>query len=315
MKTQTAYYGIDVSKTTLHLATPEKFLREIPNTLAGHRSLANILEKCRDIMIVVEASGVYERKLCEFLQDQGVSVHVAQPGCVRHFAKSLQVLAKTDRIDAQMIARFGSATRPRPTSPLSKNVRKLRDLSDRRAQIVEDRVRESNRLEMATDPWITKQIRTNIKRLEKQEKQIEDHIQELRQQDQELNQKAETMMKLKGVGDKTANILLAHLPELGSLTRQQIAALAGLAPYSRESGQWKGKRTIYGGRAAIRKAMFLAARVAKRWCPVISAYFQSLKAKGKPYKVAIIACARKLLTRINTLLKNVEKKQNGTATT
>ena len=315
MKTPITYYGIDVSKTTLHLATSEKFLIELPNTPSGHRRLGGYLEKCGDPMVVVEASGGYERKLCEFLQDQEISVHVAQPGCVRHFAKSLKVLAKTDRIDACVIARFGLATQPLPTPKTAPNVRQLRELSDRRAQVVEDRVRESNRLHMVTDKWIAKQIQANIRRLEKQEKQIEEKIQKLRQDDKELKRKAETMMQLKGVGDKTANILLAHLPELGTLTRQQIAALAGLAPYTRESGQWKGKRTIYGGRSPIRKAMFLAARVAKRWCPIISAYFEKLKANGKPFKVAIIACARKMLIRINTLLKILDTKQNGNATT
>lgn len=316
MKTQPTYYGIDVSKTTLHLANPEKFLNELPNTLAGHRKLAGYLKQSGDVMVVVEASGGYERRLCEFLQDQEIGIHVAQPGCVRHFARSLKVLAKTDRIDARVIARFGLATRPGPTRKTPENARKLRELCDRREQIVEDRVRESNRLEMVTDPWIAKQIRSNTRRLQKQEKQIEDQIQELRQQDQDLKRKARAMMQLKGVGDKTANILLAHLPELGSLTRQQIAAMAGLAPYSRESGKWKGKRSIHGGRPAVRKAMFLAARVATRWCPVIGPYYNSLRANGKPYKVAIIACARKILSRINTLLKPVQNKtQNGAAIT
>lgn len=316
MKTQIAYYGIDISKTTLHLGSPEKFLAEFPNTPAGHKKLARYLKKCCATMVVLEASGGYERRLCEFLQSQLIDIYVAQPGCVRHFAKSIKVLAKTDRIDAQVIARFGQATRPSPTPPTPENVRHLRELSDRRGQVVEDRVRESNRLELVTNRGIAKQIRANITRLQKQEEQLEEQIEQLRNQDEELKQKSKVMMQLKGVGEKTANVLLAHLPELGQLTRQQIAALAGLAPYTRESGAWKGKRTIYGGRSAVRKAMFLAARVASRWCPVISDYFQKLKQNGKPYKVAIIACARKMLTRINTLLKTFEKTtQNGTATT
>jgi len=316
MKTQLAYYGIDISKTTLHLGSPEKFLAEFPNTTAGHKKLARYLKKCGATMVVLEASGGYERRLCEFLQNQEFNVCVAQPGCVRHFAKSIKVLAKTDQIDARVIARFGQATRPAATPQTPKNVRHLRELSDRRAQVVEDRVRESNRLELVTHRGIAKQVRANITRLQKQEKQLEEQIKQLRNQDEELKQKSQVMMQLKGVGTKTANVLLAHLPELGHLTRQQIAALAGLAPYTRESGAWKGKRTIYGGRSAIRKAMYLAARVASRWCPVIREYYRKLKENGKPYKVAIVACARKMLTRINTLLKPLAKvTQNGTATT
>ena len=312
MKTLRGYIGIDVSKTTLHVGNPEKFLAEFPNTATGRQRLTRYVKKIDPLLVVLEASGGHERRICEAIQEEGIGVHVAQPGCVRHFAKSIKVLAKTDQIDACVIARFGQATHPSPTAKIPENIRHLRELSDRRDQVVEDRVRESNRLELVTHPHIVHQIQVHITQLRQLEKELETQIETLRLEDKELKQKSETMMQLKGVGKKTAYALLAHLPELGTLTREQIAALAGLAPYARDSGNWKGKRTIYGGRAVIRKAMYLAARVASRWCSVIGEYYRRLREKGKPYKVAIIACARKMLTRINTLLKQQDNPvQNG----
>ena len=306
MKTQSVYNGIDVSKKTLHLGSPEKFLGEFANTPKGHQQLLRKLKTNKPTLILLEASGGYERNIVEFLQDQGLAVHVAQPGCVRHFAKSIKVLAKTDRIDASVIARFGQATKPNPTPQTPQNLRNLRALNDRREQVVEDRVREANRLELATHPAVVKQIQESIDRLENLEQELDQQIQTLCSQDVQLHQKSQAMMKLKGVGPKTANVLLAHLPELGKVSRQQIASLAGLAPHPRESGTWKGKRKIYGGRSAVRKALFLAARVASRWCPVIKKFYQRLKENGKAYKLAIIACARKMLAKLNSQIRQLE---------
>lgn len=257
-------------------------------------------------MVVMEASGGYERTAADAIQDHSIPLHVAQPGCVRHFAKSIKVLAKTDRIDAQVIARFGAATQPRETPKTPANIRKFRALTDRREQIVEDRVRETNRLETCTDDDVVKQIQHNIVQLQRMEKELNDEINRLRKEDQQLSRRAEAMMQQKGVGPQTANTLLAHLPELGTVDRQQVAALAGIAPHARESGNWQGKRAIYGGRAKVRKAMFMAARTAARWCPIISLFYQRLREKGKPFKVAIIACARKMLIRLNTIIKNIK---------
>jgi len=178
-------------------------------------------------------------------------------------------------------------------------------LRDRREQIVQDRVREQNRLETCPDPDMAKQIRQSIRRLQNQEKKLDKQIEQHLKEDPQLSAKADTMTAVKGVGDKTAATLLAHLPELGHVGRQQIAALAGLAPHPRDSGQWKGKRRIFGGRAAVRKALYMAAKSAARFCPVIRLFYQRLRDAGKPYKVALIACARKILIRLNTLIRTL----------
>jgi len=310
MKTQTSYLGIDVSKRTLHLANVEKLIGEFENGPTGYQKIIKIVKASDYVHIVLEASGGYERAACEAFQAAGLTVVVAQPGCVRHFAKSIKVLAKTDAIDAKVIARFGQATKPSPTPPTPENIKKLRALTDRRTQVVEDRVRESNRLELCVEKTIVKQINASIKRLLKIEKELDLAIKALLEEDTEFCRKASVLMQQKGVGEKTACALLSHLPELGSLTRQQVAALAGLAPHARESGSWKGKRSIYGGRAAVRKAMYMAARVAMRWCPVISLFYKRLRENGKPFKVAIIACARKMITRLNTQIKHLNKNEN-----
>jgi len=315
MKTNTLYLGIDVSKATLHLASPGKFLKVFNNNPEGHRLLIAYIRKLKPKGVVLEASGGYERMASEAMQDAGIPVTIAQPACVRYFAKSIKVLAKTDKIDAKVIARFGVATQPEPTPKTPENARKVRVLCDRRQQIVEDRVRETNRLEACADIAIAKAIRASIDHLEQTEQALDVQIKELIEADSLLKQKAEVMMQLKGVGPKTAIALLAHFHELGSLTRQQIAALAGLAPHPQESGKWNGKRRIYGGRATARKAMYMAAKSAARWCPVISVFYNRLREKGKPYNVALIACARKMLIRLNTLLKQMNQENhdpNGT---
>lgn len=304
MKTQTVYLGIDVSKKTLHLGSPEKFIKPFQNSLQGIDSLIKHLVKLRPTLVAMEASGGYERTACDALQDAGIPVCVLQPSCVRHFAKSIKILAKTDNIDSCVIARFAEATKPAPTPKTPENIRKFRALNDRRQQLVEDRVRENNRLETCTDPEVSGSIQANIKHIEQLIDETQLAIEKLRQSDDQLNAKSQIMMQQKGIGPQVANTLLAHLPELGTMQRQQVAAIAGLAPHANESGSWTGKRRIYGGRAQIRKALYMAARSAARWCPVISQFYNRLRENGKPFKVAIIACARKLLIRLNTLLKN-----------
>ena len=171
-------------------------------------------------------------------------------------------------------------------------------------------------METCSDAEIIEQLRESIARLQQAEKELNEQIDALRQSDPVLQSKSKVMTEQKGIGEQTANILLAQLPELGSLTRHQVAALAGLAPHAQESGSWKGKRRIYGGRAEVRKAMYMAAKSAARWCPVISVFYQRLRQSGKAYNVAIIACARKMLIRLNTLLKDlVESTPTGASAT
>jgi transposase len=304
MKAHASYLGIDTGKKDLHLGDTARCLQRFDNTAAGRRELVKRLRDMRPKLIAIEASGGYERPVVEALQDAGLPVAVVQPGCVRHFARSGKVLAKTDPIDAVVIARFAEAHRPEPTGKTPESVRKIRALRDRREQIVEDRVREQNRLETCPDRDMAKHIRRNIRRLTTQQQQLDQQIEQLIKDDEQLNAKAKVMTAVKGVGDKTASTLLAHMPELGTMGRQPIAALAGLAPHPQESGRWKGKRRIYGGRAPVRKALYMAAKSAAQHCPVLSVFYQRLRAAGKPYNVALIACARKILIHLNTLMAN-----------
>jgi len=306
MKINSVYLGIDVSKRALHLATPKKFIREFDNNNTGRCELLKRIQSLAPTSVVLEASGGYERRIVELLQEHGISVSVVQPGCVRYYAKSLKVLAKTDTLDARVIARYAQAVQPAPTAKTPLNVRKIRALRDRRDQVVEDRVREENRLEACDDDEIAQEIQTQIEQLRATEKQLQQRILDLLKTDPTFQAKAKVMTGVVGVAEKTAATLLAHFPELGTLTRGKVAALAGVAPHANESGTYTGKRRIYGGRAAIRKAMYMAARTAVHYCPVMKEFYERLKERGKPFKVAIIACARKMLIRLNTLLAQLQ---------
>lgn len=318
-----SYLGIDVSKRSLDLAGEDQHLGAFDNTPQGRRRLiGRIAQATADptdsVLVAVEATGGYERAIVEDLGKAGLVVAVVQPACVRHFAKSLKLHAKTDAVDARLLARFAAATRPRAVQKQDPQALRLRALRDRREQIVEDRVREQNRLEACADPRIAAEIRRSIRRLSKQEHQLDQQIDQCLQSDG-LKPRAEQLQRNKGVGSQVAATLLAHLPELGRTNRQQIAALAGLAPYACESGQYKGKRRIYGGRAAVRTALYMAALSAARWDPALRTFYQRLLAAGKLKKVAHIAVARKLLVRLNTqiatLLNQTQSHPAGTTTT
>ena len=302
----TVYLGIDVAKKDFCVANSQKALRVLANTNEGFRLLIELLQKYEQPHVILEASGGYERVLTDAIHDAGITVSVVQPGCVRHFAKSLKVLAKTDAIDATVIARFGEATSPKPSEKTPPATRRLRALSDRRTQLVEDRTREKNRLGCCPDRLIATEIKRRIKQLSGLIEKLDQQVQELIAEEADLAAKANTLQTATGVGTQTASILLAHLPELGTLTRQATAAIAGLAPHPQESGSWTGKRRIYGGRKIVRKALYMAAKSAARHCPHLAPFFQKLREKNKAYNVALIAVARKLLIRLNTLLKNLK---------
>lgn len=303
----TAYLGIDVAKKDFVLATSQKSIRVLANTNEGFQTLIELLAKYDQPHVVLEASGGYERVLTDALHDAGITVSVVQPGCVRHFAKSLKVLAKTDAIDATVIARFGEATHPAPSEKTPPATRRLRALADRRTQLVEDRVREKNRLETCPDKLITTEINRHIKQLTTLIKKLDEQVKNLIAEEADLAAKSTALQTATGVGTQTAAVLLAHFPELGTLNRHATAALAGLAPHPQESGAWTGKRRIYGGRAVVRKALYMAAKSAARHCPHLAPFYKRLREEGKKaYNVAIIAVARKLLIRLNTLLKSLK---------
>ncbi len=300
--TAAMYIGIDVAKATLEIGSTEKHLFQVPNTGEGHRKLIDRLRGFSIASIVIESTGIYGRKCLGALLEAGLPVALVQPGRVRHFAQSLGIRAKTDAIDAVAIARFGEAVKPRLHQAPTTAQQQLRAWSDRRSQVVEDRVREQNRLEACDDPMVAKDLRASIRRLEAAEKALDRRIAQAITADQALQAKSLVVRSEAGIGPQTAAVLLSQLPELGLVNRQQISALAGLAPYDQSSGHWQGRRAIYGGRASVRRALYMAALTAVRWNENLKAMYQRLIGRGKDKKLALIACARKLLVRLNSLM-------------
>ena len=310
MKANTSYLGIDTGKHELFLGSPDKFIAKFDNTpgpSGGHRKLIERIRKYQPhhdhTLIAIEATGGYERPIVEALQDAGLPVAIVAPNCVRHYAKSAKVLAKTDKLDSVMIARYAQAHDPRPTPKTPESARKIRALADRRQQIVQDRVREQNRMETCSDPDMIEHLQESIQRLILQEKDLDKRIKAAIQNDEQLQAKAKVLRPVIGVGDQTITSLLANVPELGTLSREQAAALIGLAPHPQDSSTKNGKRRIFGGRAQVRKTLYMAAKTAAQHCPVLKAFYQRLKQQGKPHNVALIAVARKLIVHLNTKMK------------
>ena len=301
------YVGIDVAKATLAVATATQFLCEVQNTTAGHKKLIDRLQTLAVLGVIIEATGIYGHELIEALLAAGYRVAMVQPGCVRYFAQSQKILAKTDAIDAKLIARFAESRSLRFLEKTPESLAQLRALVDRRDQLVAMRVCEENHLEANRNPLVCKEIKAAIKRLEKQEELYNKRITALMREHDDLNTKRKLLEDQPGVGTHTAAVIMAHLPELGVVNRQQIAALVGLAPYNHDSGTMRAKRSIYGGRARLRKALYLAALTAVKWDESLRSTYIALCKKGKQPKVALIACARKLIVRLNSILAATHK--------
>ena len=315
MATSAVYVGIDVAKATLDVGSSKRLLlRQVANTSVGHRQVIDHLRSMPVEVIAIESTGIYGMELVRALILAGLPVAVVQPGRVRYFARSLSILAKTDAIDALVLARFAEATKPRLYALPPANLARLRALSDRRDQVVEDRVREQNRREACRDAVITKDLNTSITRLENAEATLDQAIAAVIDEDPALKAKSDLLQNESGIGAQTATILLAQLPELGTVNRQEIGALAGIVPYDRSSGTSDGKRHIYGGRERVRSALYMATIAACRFNQHIADFYQRLLKRGKEKKVARIACARKLLVRLNTILANAAKTQKQETT-
>jgi len=303
--TSPAFVGIDVAKHTLEvclLSTGRGFT--LPNSPAGFRQLVDQLPPPGSCLMVIEATGGYQRPVVGALVAAGHRVAVVNPRQVRDFARGLGILAKTDRLDARVIARFGQQAHPRPVETDGENQTELRELVTRRRQLVELRTAEQNRLETITTKLVRKNVRHLVEQLDKQIHQLEEALGELVESQPELCAKAALLETVPGVGPVTVTSLLVDLPELGRLNRQQIAALVGVAPFNRDSGKFHGRRSIWGGRAAVRSVLYMAAFTARRSNPLIRAFAQRLEAAGKPFKVVVTACMRKLLVILNTMVKN-----------
>lgn len=296
--------GIDVSKDKLDVDwSDDRPPFSTDNNPDGHRRIVQALLPVGVHRIVVEATGGYDRAIVAELAAAGLPVAVVNPRQVRDFARATGRLAKTDAIDAKVLALFAVAIQP-PLRPLEDaQTRAFAELLARRRQLVQMRVAEGNRLAQALGKKVRQSISKVIKVLDRQINDIDDDLNQLIQESSIWKVKEELLTSVKGVGPATARTLLAELPELGTLSRQQITALVGVAPFNRDSGQFRGKRMIRGGRAVVRAALYMAALVAKKFNPVFRDYYLRLQAAGKPKKVALVACMRKLLVLLNAILR------------
>lgn len=304
MTTASVFVGIDVSKQQLDIAVrPTARLWTVGNDEAGVSALIAELRQLAPTLIVLEATGGLEMPLAGALAATGLPLAIINPRQVRDFARSTGVLAKTDRLDAQLLARFAEVVRPDPRPLPDAQAQELSALVLRRRQLIEMLTAEKNRLSIAPRR-IRPQIQVHIEWLHRQLAQFDDELRELVRSSPLWREKDDVLRSAPGVGPVLATTLLAGLPELGTLTRQQIAALVGVAPLNRDSGTLRGRRTVWGGRAHIRAVLYMATLVATRRNPVIAAFYQRLVAAGKARKVALTACMHKLLTILNAMLKH-----------
>ena len=304
----TLYIGIDISKATLDIdAYPLSATRlsttQFSNDDIGRKQLTSLLLSLKPKLIVMEATGGLESPTAADLAMAGLSVAVINPRQARDFAKALGVLAKTDAVDAQVLARFAEAIKPEARPLKSSDLMALDSVLTRRRQLVEMITAESNRHAQASGK-IAKQIAQHIIWLRKRLTEADDDLDDAIAQSPLWKAKSDLITSIPGVGKVTATSLLAELPELGQLARREISALVGVCPFNRDSGGHKGRRAIWGGRASIRAVLYMAALVASRYNPVIKAFYQKLLAAGKMKKVALVACMRKLLVILNAMVKN-----------
>jgi transposase len=294
----TIYAGLDIAKLNLQLHLADRF-HDLPNTLPGHRRLLRLLAKVPGVHVVCEATGGYEREVAAALHQAAI------PVSVRFFARAQGQRAKTDPIDAQVLTTYGQALHPKPTPARSQVEQPLIELVRRRKQLLEMLVAQRQQADRLTLAPLRRQAKRLIGHLERALEQIQEQLKELCAQERPLDRRVQTLQTITGVGTTTALAVLAELPELGTLNRRQSAALAGVAPHPRESGQWQGRRCIGGGRPAARAALYMAALVVSRSNPVLKTFYQRLRTAGKPAKVALTAVMRKLVVLMNHLLKNL----------
>lgn len=299
------YVGIDVSKAQLDVAVLGTAPAQFANTPDGHAALLGWLQPQQPTLIVVEPTGGHERALVLALSEATLPVAVVNARQVRDFAKAIGTLAKTDALDAGVLARYAQAVQPVAREVISAQQRALAELLARRRQVIGMLVAEKNRLSLV-GPTVRADVQAHIAFLEQRQDGLDHALLASVQADPSWQAKLDLCQSVPGVGPTTALTLLADLPELGRLNRQQLAALVGLAPFARDSGQGRGPRRTGGGRAGVRSALYIASWTAVRWNPVLRASYTHLLDQGKPKQVALIACARKLLTILNAMLRDLK---------
>ncbi|WP_457795318.1 IS110 family RNA-guided transposase [Horticoccus sp. 23ND18S-11] len=299
------YAGVDICKEALDVSLVGRSPERYDNAAAGITGLIESLGKMAGpVHVICEPSGGYERELLEALWAANIPVSLVNAARVRSFARAQGLLAKTDEIDASVLREFGELLQPPVLEAPSPSRQRLAALVQRREQLVNLLTMEEQRLMQTRDVVLKKLIQSLIGELQKQVQQIEVMIEQQIDDDDTLRGQSARLQQVKGIGKVTASTILAELPELGKLSRKQVGALAGVAPYNRDSGTLRGRRTIRGGRVKVRRVLYLAALVATRFNPVLKSFYQRLVAAGKPKKVAITAVMRKLVVLLNHLIKN-----------
>ena len=298
--------GLDIAKRTLELsAHPALPQRAYANDAAGHAALVTALRQIPGpVHIICEATGGYEQRLLGALHAAQVPVTLVNPRHVRDFARAKKLLAKTDALDAAVLAEYGRLFQPAPTVARTPAQERLNALVTRRQELLEFLTQEQHRAEHRHDVFVIKKARSLDTTLRRHLAELEEEIAALEKADAPLAAQVQRLTGIQGVGQRTAWLLLAALPELGTLRRGQAAALAGLAPYNHDSGPQRGQRHIAHGRPLARRALYMAALVAARYNPVLKPFYQRLRAAGKPAKVALVALMRKLAELANLLLKS-----------
>lgn len=305
------FVGIDVSKFHLDVYWhPSSQSLRVENSAAGLAQLHQRLHPLPLQHIAVESTGGYERDLLSMLLAAGAPVSLVNPRPVRHFALGLNLLAKTDRIDARVLALYAEHVRPRLAVPTSPDTQDLRDLVARRRQLVEQLTVQKNQRGHARLEAVRDSIDRTMQHLRTELLAIEALIQRIIESHPDMQQRCRLLQSVIGVGPTTARVLVSELPELGSRDRRPLAALVGIAPFNKDSGQKQGTRHIRGGRSTVRCALYMAAVSAARHNPVVRDHYRRLRDRGKPAKVALVACMHKMLNHLNTLVANQQSETN-----
>ncbi len=303
MKEELVYLGVDVAKSYLDLAIGNE-KRRLPNDQTGHRELIKWVKQIKaPVQVICESSGGYERKFVQALARAQIKVSLVQANRVRQFARAAGILAKTDRIDSEVLCAFGKMMRPQMVTAATLEQEHLRELESQRRHLTRLLVMEQNRGARVSDACVVRLNRSLVNQIKKQIERLDLLIRNHIQESAELSTKAAKLTAISGVGARTAALLLAQMPELGQLNRREVAALVGVAPFNRDSGKMRGKRAIYGGRRFVRHGLYMAAMVAARHNPILREFYQRLRAAGKPAKLALTATMRKLLIVLNSSLK------------
>lgn len=297
--------GVDVSKDWLDVAAePEGNLRRFGNDPEGFKAVTTLARETESQRITLEASGGYQTRLVAVLLEAGLPVVVVNPRQVREYARATGRLAKTDRIDARILCAFTLAVQPPLRELKDEQAELLSSLTARRHQLIEMRTAEKNRLALGARGKVRKNLKAHIEWLDRHLRDTDRELRQLIERSPAWQEKEDLLTSAPGVGKTTAQMLIAQLPELGRLTHKQIAALVGVAPFNRDSGTLRGQRTTWGGRHSVRAGLYMATMSAIRSNPPIKAFYERLRGRGKPGKVAITACMRKLLIVLNAMLRD-----------